>query len=61
MLILDLIGTTVSTLVMVLFPLFSDDMDWVLWAAVALYGWSMASLFPTGITWAEQYITVTGK
>ncbi|XP_039249153.2 sodium-dependent glucose transporter 1B-like [Styela clava] len=61
MLLLDLLGTAIATVVMAFFPYYAQSAEWLLWASVALYGWSMASLFPSGITWAEHYITVTEK
>ena len=33
----------------------------MLWFCTAVLGLSMASIFPTGITWAERYIEVGGK
>lgn len=61
MLVMDMLGTLISTVAMSLFPFYAFSADWILWASVGLYGWSMASLFPSGISWAERYITVTGK
>lgn len=61
MIILDMLGTAIATLTMSLFPYYADSYDSILWVAVALYGWSMASLFPAGISWGERYITMTGR
>jgi FHS family Na+ dependent glucose MFS transporter 1 len=33
----------------------------MLWYCTAVLGVGMASIFPTGITWAERYLRVTGK
>ena len=57
----DLLGTLVSAITLVCFPFYAKSADFLLWLAIAVYGISMASIFPTGITWAEQYITITGK
>ena len=57
----SLLGTFSSAVIFCCFPLYADNADFLLWIAVAVYGLSMASIFPTGISWAEQYITVTGK
>ena len=58
MLIMDLVFTNVAlaALVMTL-----DSHASVIWYASALLGFGMASIFPTGITWAERYMEVTGK
>ncbi|XP_029351654.1 sodium-dependent glucose transporter 1-like [Echeneis naucrates] len=56
MILLSLVGTTVSSL---LLCLFSRDTG-VLWVCTGLYGASMATTFPSGISWVEQYTTVTG-
>lgn len=32
-----------------------------LWAGTALYGASMATIFPSGISWLEQYTVIQGK
>ncbi|KAJ1154924.1 hypothetical protein NDU88_007667 [Pleurodeles waltl] len=57
MILLSVIGCTVSSLLMVLF---SQNLV-VLWACTALYGASMAATFPSGISWAKQYTTISGK
>ena len=60
-LIFDLVGTFTAAVVLACFPLYAKIADFIFWIVVGLYGFSLASIFPTGITWAEQYITVTGK
>ncbi|XP_061668535.1 sodium-dependent glucose transporter 1 isoform X2 [Syngnathoides biaculeatus] len=56
MIILSLVGTTLSSLFLCLF---SKDKV-ILWLCTGLYGASMSSTFPCGISWLEQYTTVTG-
>jgi len=56
----DLIGTLISVVLLICYPLFDQSASFLLWGAVSLYGLSIASIFPTGISWAEQYITVNG-
>lgn len=56
MILLSLVGSTVSSL---LLCLFSRERA-ALWVCTGLYGASMATTFPSGISWAEQYTTVTG-
>ncbi|XP_064196072.1 sodium-dependent glucose transporter 1 [Anguilla rostrata] len=57
MILLSLVGCTLSSLLLTLF-----SWSWVaLWSCTALYGISMASTFPSGISWVEQYTTVTGR
>lgn len=57
LILLSLVGTTVSSLLLLLF----SQSDSVLWACTALYGVSMSTTFPSGISWVEQYTTVTGR
>ena len=33
----------------------------MLWFCTAMLGVGLASIFPTGITWAERYMHITGK
>ncbi|XP_038194938.1 sodium-dependent glucose transporter 1A-like [Arvicola amphibius] len=57
MLVLSNIGSLVSSFFLVLF----DKSPLCLWIATAVYGASMATTFPSGISWIEQYTTLTGK
>lgn len=52
-----LVGTTVSSL---LLSLFSRERA-LLWLCTGIYGASMSAIFPSGISWVEQYTTVTGR
>ncbi|KAM3861615.1 sodium-dependent glucose transporter 1 [Diretmus argenteus] len=56
MILLSLVGSTLSSL---LLCLFSRERV-ALWLCTGLYGASMATTFPSGISWVEQYTTVTG-
>lgn len=55
MILLSLVGSTVSSLLLCLFSRESV----ALWVCTGLYGASMATTFPSGISWVEQYTTVT--
>ncbi|XP_068199264.1 sodium-dependent glucose transporter 1 isoform X2 [Antennarius striatus] len=57
MILLSLVASTVSSL---LLCLFSREAV-ALWFCTGLYGASMAATFPSGISWVEQYTTVTGR
>uniref|UniRef100_A0A8C8SJS6 Major facilitator superfamily domain containing 4B n=1 Tax=Pelusios castaneus TaxID=367368 RepID=A0A8C8SJS6_9SAUR len=57
MILLSVIGSTVSSLFLALFTKYPI----LLWAATAMYGASMATIFPSGISWIEQYTTIQGK
>lgn len=57
MIILSLLGSVVSSLCLVLF----NRHRVMLWICTAVYGASMAATFPSGISWVEQYTTVTSK
>ncbi|CAH2252151.1 sodium-dependent glucose transporter 1 [Pelobates cultripes] len=57
MLLLSVIGCCVSTLCLVLF----NTNQIVLWIGSALYGASMATTFPSGFSWVQQYTTISGK
>lgn len=56
MILLSLVGSTVSSLLLCLF----STKHPALWVCSGLYGASMATTFPSGISWVEQYTTVTG-
>uniref|UniRef100_A0A8C6SBJ7 Major facilitator superfamily domain containing 4B n=1 Tax=Neogobius melanostomus TaxID=47308 RepID=A0A8C6SBJ7_9GOBI len=53
----SLLCCCISCLLLCLFPLQRA----VLWAGSALYGVSMAVVFPSGLSWVEQYTPVTGR
>ncbi|XP_070705219.1 sodium-dependent glucose transporter 1 [Pempheris klunzingeri] len=55
MILLSLVGSTVSSLLLCLF----SREKVALWFCTGLYGASMATTFPSGISWMEQYTTVT--
>ncbi|KAK5617340.1 Sodium-dependent glucose transporter 1 [Crenichthys baileyi] len=55
MILLCLVGTIISSLLLCLF-----NHNVALWVGTGLYGASMATTFPSGISWLEQYTTVTG-
>ncbi|RXN14091.1 sodium-dependent glucose transporter 1 [Labeo rohita] len=57
LILLSLVGTTVSALLLCLFSRNSP----MLWTCTAIYGVSMSTTFPSGISWVEQYTTVTGR
>ncbi|KAM7395003.1 hypothetical protein PAMA_006649 [Pampus argenteus] len=56
MILFSLVGSTVSSLLLCLF----SREKVALWVCTGLYGASMATIFPSGISWVEQYTTVTG-
>ncbi|XP_071997877.1 sodium-dependent glucose transporter 1 isoform X1 [Engystomops pustulosus] len=57
MLLLSMIGCAVASLFLLLF----HTHPIVLWVGSALYGASMATTFPSGFSWAQQYTTIGGK
>ncbi|XP_043366775.1 sodium-dependent glucose transporter 1 isoform X3 [Dermochelys coriacea] len=57
MILLSVIGSTVSSLFLALFSKHPVS----LWVGTAVYGASMATIFPSGISWIEQYTTIQGK
>ncbi|KAE8602684.1 hypothetical protein XENTR_v10014082 [Xenopus tropicalis] len=57
MLLVSVIGCTLSSLILVLF----NSNHLLLWAGTAVYGASMATTFPSGFSWAQQYTTIGGK
>jgi FHS family Na+ dependent glucose MFS transporter 1 len=57
MIVVSNIGTLTSSLFLVLF----DKSPLYLWIASSVYGASMATTFPSGISWIEQYTTINGK
>uniref|UniRef100_G3VSP4 Major facilitator superfamily domain containing 4B n=2 Tax=Sarcophilus harrisii TaxID=9305 RepID=G3VSP4_SARHA len=57
MIVLSNVGSLLSSLVLVIF----DKNHICLWGATVIYGASMATTFPSGISWIEQYMTIKGK
>lgn len=57
MIVLSNAGSLLSSLLLVLF----NRSPACLWAATAVYGASMATTFPSGISWVEQYTAIHGK
>ncbi|XP_024596704.1 LOW QUALITY PROTEIN: sodium-dependent glucose transporter 1 [Neophocaena asiaeorientalis asiaeorientalis] len=57
MIVLSNIGSLASSLFLVLF----DKSRICLWIATSVYGASMATTFPSGVSWIEQYTTIHGK
>ncbi|XP_038955080.1 major facilitator superfamily domain containing 4B isoform X1 [Rattus norvegicus] len=57
MIVVSNIGSLASSFFLVLF----DKSPLCLWIASSVYGASMAATFPSGISWIEQYTTLTGK
>ncbi|XP_004702246.1 sodium-dependent glucose transporter 1 [Echinops telfairi] len=57
LIVLSNIGSLAASLVLVLF----DKNPLCLWAATSVYGASMATTFPSGVSWIEQYTTIDGK
>ncbi|XP_066534073.1 sodium-dependent glucose transporter 1 [Hoplias malabaricus] len=57
MIVLSLLGCTAAALLLVLF----SQHQVVLWSCTALYGASMATTFPSGVAWVEQYTVVNGR
>ncbi|XP_038617359.1 sodium-dependent glucose transporter 1 [Tachyglossus aculeatus] len=57
MIVMSNIGSLLSSLLLVLF----HKSPVCLWSATAVYGASMATTFPSGISWIEQYTTIKGK
>nr|XP_002122926.3 sodium-dependent glucose transporter 1-like [Ciona intestinalis] len=58
---IDLVGTFIAAVILVCFPYYYDTADALLWVGTFIYGISMASIFPSGLSYAEQYITINGK
>ncbi|XP_052607403.1 sodium-dependent glucose transporter 1C-like [Peromyscus californicus insignis] len=57
MIVLCNIGSLTSSFFLVLF----DKSPLCLWIATSVYGASMAATFPSGISWIEQYTSLSGK
>ncbi|RVE55877.1 hypothetical protein OJAV_G00230400 [Oryzias javanicus] len=55
MILLCLLGSTLSSLLLCLF----SNHKVALWVCTGVYGASMATTFPSGISWLEQYTTIT--
>nr|XP_009680799.1 PREDICTED: sodium-dependent glucose transporter 1 isoform X1 [Struthio camelus australis] len=57
LIVLSIIGSSVSSLCLTFFAKYPVS----LWAGTAVYGASMATIFPSGISWIEQYTVIQGK
>jgi FHS family Na+ dependent glucose MFS transporter 1 len=57
MIVVSNVGSLTSSLFLVLF----DKSPLCLWIASSVYGASLATMFPSGISWIEQYTTINGK
>ncbi|KAI5094496.1 sodium-dependent glucose transporter 1 [Silurus meridionalis] len=57
LIILSLLGSVVASLCLVLL----NHHPVMMWFSTAIYGASMAATFPSGISWVEQYTTVSSK
>nr|XP_014340996.1 PREDICTED: sodium-dependent glucose transporter 1 isoform X2 [Latimeria chalumnae] len=57
MVLLSVIGCTISSLFL---ALYSKNII-SLWVGTGIYGASMATTFPSGISWAEQYTHITSR
>lgn len=57
LILFSLVGSVIASLSLVLF----NQNHVMLWICTAVYGASMAATFPSGISWVEQYTTVSGK
>ncbi|NWI64524.1 MFS4B protein, partial [Todus mexicanus] len=57
MIVLSLIGSAASSVCLAFFA----DYRASLWIGTAVYGASMATIFPSGISWIEQYTVIQGK
>ncbi|XP_068933492.1 sodium-dependent glucose transporter 1B-like [Petaurus breviceps papuanus] len=57
MIVLNNVGSLISSLLLVIF----NKNHICIWVATAVYGASVATAFPSGVSWIEQYMTITGK
>lgn len=57
MIVLSIIGSAAASSCLTFFATHPA----MLWAGSAVYGASMATIFPSGISWIEQYTVVQGK
>ncbi|XP_074675416.1 sodium-dependent glucose transporter 1 isoform X2 [Strix aluco] len=57
MILLSIVGSATSSLCLAFFARHPAS----LWVGTAVYGASMATIFPSGISWIEQYTVVQGK
>ncbi|XP_075604020.1 sodium-dependent glucose transporter 1 isoform X2 [Balearica regulorum gibbericeps] len=57
MILLSVVGSAASSSCLAFFARYPA----VLWVGTAVYGASLATIFPSGISWIEQYTVVQGK
>ena len=56
--IIDLIGIIVS---MAVVCIWGESIPAVAWAMTVTYGFFQATVYPAGVTWANQYVNMTGR
>ena len=59
--ILSLFLATTSAFSLLFYPMFAKEYQSLIWIIVTFYGLGIASIFPTGISWGAQYISVNGR
>ena len=61
MMFMNLFLTTISGTILVFYSSYAINYQQILWVVVAVYGLGIASVFPTGISWAAEHINVNGR
>jgi len=61
MMFMNLFLTTVSATVFTFYSSYAINYQQIVWVVVAVYGLGIASVFPTGISWAAEHISVNGR
>ena len=60
-LVIDLVGGSISMLIMVLLPLYAETVPALFWIGGGFFGFFRASIYGTTFLWAERYITVNAR
>ena len=56
--LVDFVGITVS---MVLVSIWGEQSAAIAWSMTVLYAFFQATVYPAGVTWANQYVNMTGR
>ena len=61
MMIINLLLATTSAISLVFYPCFASKCPALIWVIVAINGLGIASIFPTTLSWVEQYIDINER
>ena len=61
MIVINLLLTGISAISLLFYPYFAANFQPMIWITVAIYGLGAAVMYPTMISWADQYTDMNEK